>query len=105
MRQTLEQHSLLAASLDKAAGDQTVPLDQRVEFARWANWFRILGRLAAKAPAGHPGRVLETNAPAARLPPSSHLSSFKRDLLLRHYGCHAREERPNLPLAGALVNG
>jgi hypothetical protein len=49
MALTAEQHVRLASAYDKAAGDCLVPLEQQTAFARKANWFRILARLAEKS--------------------------------------------------------
>lgn len=91
MSQAVEHHSRLADCFDQAAGDETVPLNQRMEFARKANWLRILARLAATGS----GRCKEPapglTALAASLSPDAQLSSFKLDLLLRHYGREAQK--------------
>ena len=76
-----ERLSFLAMSFDRAAGDETVPLHQRVEFARRANWLRIDARLTQM---GNGGLATGMIAAASR-PFDALLSSFKLDLLLRHY--------------------
>jgi hypothetical protein len=77
-----EPLSFLAMSFDRAAGDETVPLHQRVEFARRANWLRIDARLTQMGSEG-----LATGMIAAASRPLDALSSsFKLALLLRHYG-------------------
>jgi hypothetical protein len=76
-----ERLSFLAMSFDRAAGDETVPLHQRLEFARRANWLRIDARLTQM---GSEGLVTDMIAAASR-PLDALLSSFKLDLLLRHY--------------------
>ena len=76
--------SFLATSFDRAAGDETVPLHQRVEFARRANWLRIDARLTQM---GSEGPATGMIAAASR-PLDVVLSSFKLDLLLRHYGIY-----------------
>jgi hypothetical protein len=48
MALTAEQHAQLASACDKAAGDCLIPLEQQTAFARKANWYRILARLAEK---------------------------------------------------------
>jgi hypothetical protein len=45
---TPEQHSQIATAYEKAAADEMVPLQHREAFARKANWFRLLARVAAK---------------------------------------------------------
>ena len=45
---TAEQHSLIAAAYDKAAFDISLPAHTRVAFARKADWFRLLARVAEK---------------------------------------------------------
>ena len=82
--------SFLATSFDRAADDETVPLHQRVEFARRANWLRIDARLTKM---GSEGPATGMIAAASR-PLDALLSSFKLDLLLRHYGTRtARRKR------------
>jgi len=61
-----------------------------VEFARKANWFRILARLAAQAGCQATAPVAKASAACS---PDARLSSFKLDLLLRHYGFQAQEQR------------
>jgi len=85
MGQELEHQSRLAICFENAANDETLPLDQRVEFARKANWLRILARLASTEPVRCQKAAPELTALAAALPPDAQLSSFKLDLLLRHY--------------------
>jgi hypothetical protein len=46
---TAEQHLEIAARYEEAAADMTLPPDKRIEFARKANWFRILARMGAKS--------------------------------------------------------
>ena len=77
-----ERLSFLAMSFDRAAGDETVPLHQRVAFARRANWLRIDARLTQ---IGSEGLAAGMIAAASR-PLDALLSSFKLALLLRHYG-------------------
>jgi hypothetical protein len=48
MALTVEQHSQIATAYDKAAADQMVPSPQRAAFARKAEWFRLLARVAAR---------------------------------------------------------
>jgi hypothetical protein len=76
-----ERLSFLATSFDRAAGDETVPLHQRVEFARRANWLRIDARLTQM---GSEGLAAGMTAAVSR-PVGALLSSFKLALLLRHY--------------------
>jgi hypothetical protein len=45
---TPEQHSQIATAYEKASADEMVPRQQREAFARKANWFRMLARIAAK---------------------------------------------------------
>jgi hypothetical protein len=76
-----ERLSFLATSFDRAADDETVPIHQRVEFARRANWLRIDARLTEM---GSEGLATGMIAAASR-PVDALLSSFKLALLLRHY--------------------
>ena len=85
MSQAGEHHSHLAIRFDKAANDEAVPLDLRVGFARRANWLRVLARLAAKESGRYEQTAAALTALAACAPPDGQLSSFKLDLLLRHY--------------------
>jgi len=48
MALTAEQHSQIATVYEKAAVDRMVPPQQRAAFARKAEWFRMLARIAAK---------------------------------------------------------
>ena len=48
MALTAEQHSQIATVYDTAAADRMVPPQQRAAFARKAEWFRLLARIAAK---------------------------------------------------------
>ena len=48
MALTAEQHSELANAYDSAASDTLVPPEQRAAFARKAELFRLLAKLAAK---------------------------------------------------------
>jgi hypothetical protein len=48
MSLTAAQHSQIATAYEKAAADEMVPPQQRAGFARKANYFRLLARLAAK---------------------------------------------------------
>jgi len=93
MGQELEHRSRLAICFENAANDETLPLDQRVEFARKANWLRVVARLGAKEPERCHETSLELTALAASLPPDARLSSFKLDLLLRHYDGRGGAER------------
>jgi len=85
MGQTAETHCRLAASFDNAAGDETAPPSQRMEFVRKANWLRIRARLAAKGCEPREGAEQEMNAVLECLSADAPLSSFKLNLLLRHY--------------------
>ena len=91
MSQAGEYHSHLAMSFDKAANDEAVPLDRRMEFARRANWLRVLARLAAKEPGRYEQTAAALTALAASVPPDGQVSSFKLDLLLRHYDPRVQE--------------
>ena len=91
MSRSAEDLSRLADCFDKAAGDETVPPNQRMEFARKANWLRVLARLAATGARRCEGLAPALTALAASLRPDAQLSSFKLDLLLRHYDRHAQE--------------
>jgi hypothetical protein len=48
MALTPKQSLQIAAAYEKAATDYTVPPQHRKAFARKADWFRMLARLAAK---------------------------------------------------------
>lgn len=48
MALTAEQHSQIATVYEKAAADRMVPPQQRAAFARKAEWFRMLARIAEK---------------------------------------------------------
>jgi prephenate dehydrogenase len=48
MTLTAEQHAQLAAAYEQAAADYLIPVEQQAAFARKANWFRVLARLAEK---------------------------------------------------------
>ena len=84
-----ERLSFLAMSFERAADDETVPLDQRAEFARRANCLRIDARLTEMGSAGlATGMIDATSRPVDVLLSSfklALLSSFKLALLLRHY--------------------
>lgn len=55
---TPEQHSQIATAYEKAAADEMVPPPHREAFARKADWFRLLARIAAKKAAVAPrGRL------------------------------------------------
>jgi hypothetical protein len=48
---TAAQHSQIAAAYERAAGDETLPLQARSAFAKKASWFRMLAQIrAAKHP-------------------------------------------------------
>jgi hypothetical protein len=81
MGQALEHRSRLAICFENAADDETLPLHQRAEFARKANWLRVIARLAAKEPAQCQEIAPELTALAKSLPTDARLSSFKVDLL------------------------
>ena len=70
-----------ALRLDKAAGDDTLPSQQRARFVKEANWLRILARISVKN---------ETQ-------PDSHITDqmtpFELDLLLCHYGSEPQGQR------------
>jgi len=48
MALTAKQHAQIATTYQKAAVDRRVPPQHRVEFARKADWFHMLARIAAK---------------------------------------------------------
>ena len=48
MALTAEQHSQIATAYERAAADPMIPAPQRAAFARKAEWFRLLARIAAK---------------------------------------------------------
>jgi hypothetical protein len=48
-----EQHSHIAAAYDKAAFDISLPAHTRAAFARKADWFRLLARVAEKKSERH----------------------------------------------------
>jgi hypothetical protein len=86
-------HTRLAECFDKAAGDETLPLNQRIEFTKKANWLRILARLATTGAGTCKEPPSELTALAVSLSPDAQLSSFKLNLLLRHYERHAQERQ------------
>ena len=86
-------HTRLADCFDNAAGDETVPLNQRIEFTKKANWLRILARLAATGAGGFKEAPPELTLLAASLSVDGQLSSFKLNLLLSHYDRHAQERQ------------
>jgi len=45
---TPEQHSQIATAYESAAADEMVPPPHRAAFARKADWFRLLARVAEK---------------------------------------------------------
>jgi hypothetical protein len=76
MALTAEQYSDLATTCDGAAADILVPSQQRASFAKKADYFRLLARLAAKqeaaVQAAKLGAKIEANPPqpvAGSLPP------------------------------------
>jgi hypothetical protein len=77
-----EQLLSLALSFDRAAGDETLPRQQRLAFARQANCFRILARLSAKEPGTHL-RACELSGPLQTR--DAGFTAFRLDLLLCHY--------------------
>ena len=58
MALTPEQHSEIASAYESAASDSSVPPEQRAVFARKAESFRLLAKLAAKQPAPAQRRAL-----------------------------------------------
>jgi hypothetical protein len=48
MALTPEQHAQIAVTYDAAANDESLPMQQRRAFAKKANWFRMVARVAAK---------------------------------------------------------
>jgi hypothetical protein len=48
MALTPEQHSQIAVTYESAANDESLPMQQRRAFAKKANWFRMVARVAAK---------------------------------------------------------
>ena len=59
-----EQHSHIAAAYDKAAFDISLPAQTRAAFAKKADWFRLLARVAEKREqlAKQKGQELQSNA-------------------------------------------
>jgi hypothetical protein len=49
---TAPQHSQVAAAYERAARDETLPLQARSAFARKASWFRMLAQISAAKQAG-----------------------------------------------------
>jgi hypothetical protein len=64
MALTPEQHSEIASAYESAANDSSVPVVQRVAFARKAESFRLLAKLAAKHPASSQRRAPRQVNPA-----------------------------------------
>jgi len=56
-----EQHCHIAAAYDKAAFDISLPAHTRVAFARKADWFRLLARVAEKESEPHYQPMLQEN--------------------------------------------
>jgi hypothetical protein len=48
MTLTPEQNSQIAVTYETAANDEGLPMQQRRAFAKKANWFRMVARVAAK---------------------------------------------------------
>jgi hypothetical protein len=48
MALTPEQHAQIAVTYDTAANDERLPMQHRRAFAKKANWFRMVARVAAK---------------------------------------------------------
>ena len=48
MALTPEQHSQIAVTYESGANDESLPMQQRRAFAKKANWFRMVARVAAK---------------------------------------------------------
>ena len=86
MALTPEQHAQIAAVYDKCAADHMVPPPQRAAFARKAEWFRMLARLAAKQessttrPAKQPQNVSHPASESAGTLPNSGMVSAARYL-------------------------
>src|SRR4029079_7513034 len=56
---TAAQHSQIAAAYERAAGDETLPLQARSAFAKKASWFRMLAKSSETPPANSsPSRPL-----------------------------------------------
>jgi hypothetical protein len=49
---TAPQHSQVAAAYERAARDETLPLQARSAFAKKASWFRMLAQISAAKQAG-----------------------------------------------------
>jgi hypothetical protein len=49
---TAPQHSQVAAAYERAARDETLPVQARSAFAKKASWFRMLAQISAAKQAG-----------------------------------------------------
>ena len=70
-----------ASRLDKAAGDDSLPSQQRARFVKEANWLRILARISVKN---------QTQADSLVTDPTT---LFGLDLLLCHFGSEPQDQR------------
>jgi hypothetical protein len=75
MALTPEQHSELANAYESAASDSLVPQEQRAAFARKAELFRLLAKLAAKQLA-----VKQTPSPQRRAPTQVNPADIRREI-------------------------
>jgi hypothetical protein len=66
--------------LDKAAGDDTLPSQQRARFVKEANWLRILARISVNNQTQADSLVTDQ-------------TPFGLDLLLCHYGSEPQDQR------------
>jgi len=49
---TAPEHSQVAAAYERAARDETLPVQARSAFAKKASWFRMLAQISAAKQAG-----------------------------------------------------
>jgi hypothetical protein len=84
---TPEQYLQIAASYEKAAADYTVPPQHRNAFARKAEWFRLLARVAAKP------KCSETRERAVTDSPHSGLQMLSKAHYLFAWQQHSTELR------------
>lgn len=71
---TAEEYSERAAFHEKAADDESVSREGRILFARKANWFRILARIAAET-GGFGGPLMRPSDETPRAGPLTELQS------------------------------
>jgi hypothetical protein len=66
---TSAQHSQIAAAYERAAEDETLPLEPRAGFATKARWFRMLAQIGAAKEAAPGERADKGSCPKAQQEP------------------------------------